>query len=329
MGYNEFKGEFSKILGINVIHSHAGIGVYSEKLQKAMGINLISIPLDKNKSKLQYPGRIIYPEYPKITSGWLLNSFKTGKYIKNEKFSLLHYTAPILKPIRDDDIVTFHDLYMFEKKDNEGIAKKLDKLYLRRIINKYKNLNILSISNETTMNLIDAGFNEDKITTVYNYIDPIFSKRNIKKIENSILTVGDDWWKNSEKIDKIVHGKYYHIHVGRNRADLNYVDVTPEEMVNIYNQAEVLVRMNKFEGFGYPPLESLFCGTPVVTSDLGIYHETLNDSAIFSGFDDLIKNIGIAMDQRDKLLSNFEKIKDRYTIETYKRKMSEFYSNLL
>ncbi|WP_084272645.1 glycosyltransferase [Picrophilus oshimae] len=216
-----------------------------------------------------------------------------------------------------------------KKKDNETIARKLDILYLKRIINKYKNLNILSISNETTMNLIDAGFNEDKITTVYNYIDPIFSKRNIKKIENSILTVGDDWWKNSEKIDKIVHGKYYHIHVGRNRADLNYVDVTPEEMVNIYNQAEVLVRMNKFEGFGYPPLESLFCGTPVVASDLGIYHETLNDSAIFSGFDDLIKNIEIAMDQRDKLLSNFEKIKDRYTIETYKKKMSEFYSNLL
>ncbi|WP_084272646.1 hypothetical protein [Picrophilus oshimae] len=112
----KFTKEFSEILGINVSYSHAGIGVYSEKLQKAMGINLISIPLDKNKSKLQYPGRIIYPEYPKITSGWLLNRFKTRKYIKNEKFSLLHYTAPILKPIRDDDIVTFHDLYMFEKK---------------------------------------------------------------------------------------------------------------------------------------------------------------------------------------------------------------------
>ncbi len=326
---NYESNKFNSILGLNVIHSHSGIGVYSGKLRNAMGINLISIPLDKYKAKLDYPGKIVYPRYPKFTSGWLFNRLKTREFIKNEKFAILHYTAPILKPIRDNDVVTFHDLYMFEKRDRESIASKLNRIYMANIVKRYKNFNIISISNETTENLINYGFDEDNITTIYNYIDPAFSKRNVKKIENSILTIGDDWWKNSERIDKIVRGKYYHIHVGKNKADLNYVDVDINDMVNIYNQAEVLVRMNNFEGFGYPPLEALFCGTPVVASDLKIYHETLNDSAVFSNFDDLIKNIKTAMDEKDKLISNFEKIKDRYTIKTYREKMGKFYEKLL
>ena len=38
-------------------------------------------------------------------------------------------------------------------------------------------------------------------------------------------------------------------------------------LVDMYNDADVFVFGRKFEGFGYPPLEAMACGTPVVTTD--------------------------------------------------------------
>jgi glycosyltransferase involved in cell wall biosynthesis len=35
----------------------------------------------------------------------------------------------------------------------------------------------------------------------------------------------------------------------------------------MYNEADILVFGSKFEGFGYPPLEAMACGTPVVTTN--------------------------------------------------------------
>jgi hypothetical protein len=40
-----------------------------------------------------------------------------------------------------------------------------------------------------------------------------------------------------------------------------------EALVDMYNEADILVFGSKFEGFGYPPLEAMACGTPVVTTN--------------------------------------------------------------
>ncbi|MGH9257348.1 MAG: glycosyltransferase family 4 protein [Vicinamibacterales bacterium] len=47
-----------------------------------------------------------------------------------------------------------------------------------------------------------------------------------------------------------------------------------------YNAADVLVFPSLWEGFGWPPLEAMACGTPVVASDIPAIREVVGDAGI-------------------------------------------------
>jgi glycosyltransferase involved in cell wall biosynthesis len=42
--------------------------------------------------------------------------------------------------------------------------------------------------------------------------------------------------------------------------------VSDADLVSAYNSSRVFLFLSKFEGFGYPPLEAMACGTPVITT---------------------------------------------------------------
>jgi glycosyltransferase involved in cell wall biosynthesis len=53
-----------------------------------------------------------------------------------------------------------------------------------------------------------------------------------------------------------------------------------EEMPSVMAQASVVVYPSLYEGFGFPPLEAMAVGTPVVASDRGSLPEVLGDGAL-------------------------------------------------
>jgi len=59
---------------------------------------------------------------------------------------------------------------------------------------------------------------------------------------------------------------------------LNYVDYN--ELPTIINGAIALVFPSLWEGFGFPALEAMACGTPVITSNLSSLPEVAGDAAI-------------------------------------------------
>lgn len=59
---------------------------------------------------------------------------------------------------------------------------------------------------------------------------------------------------------------------------LNYVPYS--ELPTIINQAIALVFPSLWEGFGFPVLEAMACGTPVITSNLSSLPEVAGDAAI-------------------------------------------------
>ncbi|HLO85287.1 MAG TPA: glycosyltransferase family 1 protein [Nostocaceae cyanobacterium] len=59
---------------------------------------------------------------------------------------------------------------------------------------------------------------------------------------------------------------------------LDYVDYS--ELPEIINQAIALVFPSLWEGFGFPVLEAMACGTPVITSNLSSLPEVAGDAAI-------------------------------------------------
>ncbi|MCC5635739.1 glycosyltransferase family 4 protein [Nostoc sp. CHAB 5844] len=59
---------------------------------------------------------------------------------------------------------------------------------------------------------------------------------------------------------------------------LNYVNY--QELPSIINQAIALVFPSLWEGFGFPVLEAMACGTPVITSNISSLPEVAGDAAI-------------------------------------------------
>ena len=53
-----------------------------------------------------------------------------------------------------------------------------------------------------------------------------------------------------------------------------------ERLVELYNAADVLLFPSFYEGYGWPPLEAMACGTPVVTSDAPSLVEVVGDAGL-------------------------------------------------
>jgi glycosyltransferase involved in cell wall biosynthesis len=53
-----------------------------------------------------------------------------------------------------------------------------------------------------------------------------------------------------------------------------------EDLLYLYNAAQVLVQPSFYEGFGLPPLEAMACGTPVVVSNVSSLPEVVGDAGL-------------------------------------------------
>lgn len=58
--------------------------------------------------------------------------------------------------------------------------------------------------------------------------------------------------------------------------------VSDEDLVALYNGADVFVYPSLYEGFGLPPLEAMACGCPVVASDSSSLPEVVGDAGILA-----------------------------------------------
>lgn len=103
-----------------------------------------------------------------------------------------------------------------------------------------------------------------------------------------------------------------------------YVD--DRDLVNIMSFASLLIQPSIYEGFGLPPLESLFLGTPVLLSDIPVFREIYNDFPVeyFScnNIPDLCKKMQKNNYQRVNLSSS---LKDKYT---YKKSAEVIFNSI-
>ena len=101
-----------------------------------------------------------------------------------------------------------------------------------------------------------------------------FSKlKQTKKIGEKLVIVGIPNWKQSEFYDLVC--------LLQCENDVVFTDyVTQEELVCLYNCATLFIYPSLYEGFGIPPLESMACGTPVITSNTTSIPEIVGDAAL-------------------------------------------------
>ena len=75
-----------------------------------------------------------------------------------------------------------------------------------------------------------------------------------------------------------------HLGVGRGQVFLSTTKLPPENLATMYNAADFTINISDAEGFGLATLESLSCGTPIITSMTGGLQEQVTDGEKWFGF---------------------------------------------
>lgn len=289
-----------------------------------------------NKTVAKVSGSALYLNnsiFGKFKFSNLLNDFLTSLYIP-QNYDLYHITNQNISNISyykgvKNAIVTVHDIHFITCPSY--LSQKLSGKLIYRGIKNCKL--IISISKSTKREIIQyLKISNDKIRVIYHGVDKTFKPLKKSDLENIykkynlsykykyILHVGVDTLRKNfvtllratrKLLDKYNLRDIRLIKVGKVRNDtkslikslnlyqyITIIDSVPEgDLVKLYNLADVFVFPSLHEGFGFPVLEAMACGCPVITSNTSSLPEVVGNAGIMvdpkdiEGFAEAIYNV--------------------------------------
>jgi glycosyltransferase involved in cell wall biosynthesis len=274
----------------------------------------LPLHLDKNKThlvfkELKFWGRRI--PIPNIL-WYLIYAPKVAKKLQPDIFFTPSPSLPCFLPKKTKKLIIVHDMVHILYRDTMNFKNKLlNILFTTRSINtadyiwtnsQYTKNGIIKYypkrkqkeiyvgdSDDTSLyrkiNLSDKEIKDlkikygikDKFLLFVGTLEPrknlsfllkVFSKLLESRHDVQLVIVGARGWKNSD-ISKIVMSDKG---LRENAIFTGYV--SNEDLVALYNIADVLVSTSLNEGLGLPQLEAIFCGCPVVTAHNSAMIET-------------------------------------------------------
>jgi glycosyltransferase involved in cell wall biosynthesis len=258
-----------------------------------------------------------------------------------------HFLQPeIYFPTEGEDIVTVHDLYQMRQWEPETVYGKVKKsLYRRRLDRVKENADrVIAISTLTKSELIDEGFNEDKIDVVSLGVREKFKPgKKFSEREYRIGYIGD--YIPRKRVGKMLEDfqnsglERFEVELGgsggskegllkqehSDREDVNFEGRIPEEeLVSWYSNLKAFVFPSELEGFGLPILESTACGTPVfIYEDAKIPEEVAEYCFKIETLDEIPRKLE-ELDP-ETLEENASKVKKEFSWEKTVRKTTEIY----
>ena len=291
---------------------------------------------------------IFYPFYAKIKEADI-------NHITDHSYGALAY---FLKP--EKTIVTCHDLNTLEyPKQSSWLGRKR---FLYNLKGMLKAKHIMAIS-ESTKNTILKHFDyKGKIHVVQNGLDKIFKrinniqdikkKYNLNKEYKYILHIGHSKpCKNVELILKTLNklSRCKLIKVGifdkkhkkliktlklKNKI-IHFQNISQEKLVEIYNIADALVFPSFLEGFGFPVVEAMACGCPVICSNTSslpevgrnapYYINPYSEKEMRKGIKKVLKNARL----RKKMIQKGLKQSKKFNWEKTAKQVAEIYNKII
>jgi len=99
----------------------------------------------------------------------------------------------------------------------------------------------------------------------------------MKKFDGNLVIAGMLGWKYETIMERIKESPK------SNR--IIYLDYVPDGLLSsLYSAASLYIIPSHYEGFGFPPVEAMACGTPVLSSKGGSLPEILGDAAEYAEF---------------------------------------------
>lgn len=235
---------------------------------------------------------------------------------KVKKVNIKHITSQELAYLLmlrklEKSVITCYDLIPWIYDNNRSLKWRLNVAGLKKA-NK-----IITISEFSKDEIVKyLGYPEDNIQVIYPAVDhdhyqerhdkEILKIFNISENDKVILYVGSEQPRKNfsslikafSKLKKILpNAKLLKIGNPQQRGarnkllklietlnlqrDIIFVGyVSEKDLPKFYNAADVLVFPSFYEGFGLPPLESMACGTPVITSNTSSLPEVVGDAGI-------------------------------------------------
>ena len=212
-------------------------------------------------------------------------------------------------------IITIHDLAIYL---NPGWFPGRQPLSTRLVVPRSlaRADVIVAVSNNTAADIKELfGVPASRITVVPNGISHLFrpmsredldlARARLQLPERFILFVGtieprknlttllEAWAMMRDRPDLVIVGAWgWNYEPIKERLErlgpsVHHIEgLDPAELPAVYNLARVLAHPAWYEGFGFPPLEAMACGTPVVTSDRASLPEVVGDAALIVAADD-------------------------------------------
>jgi len=190
---------------------------------------------------------------------------------------------------KNKTINTFHDCYNLRQ--FSGLKKIIYKYFWFTLPFNSSKI-ITTVSDFSKSELKTLTKTKKKIHVVPTFLPDINYK--IKKNKkNTILIIGTTKNKN---LDRILHAikslktkiiilgkinKYQNNFLKKNKIEYkNYINVSDQQLLNIYNQGKVMLFPSLYEGFGLPIIEAQRMKVPVITSNLSPMKEITKKTAI-------------------------------------------------
>jgi glycosyltransferase involved in cell wall biosynthesis len=262
-----------------------------------------------------------------VRYGWYPAQLRTIRADINHITDHLHaHLVRQLQPQRT--IITCHDLTTFVHPENitsTSLFPSLTKSIYRHALNRlHEAACVIAVSENTRRDILKLSrCTPEQVRVVHHGINTVFTdnpyreevlafrKRYATNSARLLLHVGlTTPYKNIESVLRVLHGLAGHtehfrlIKVGqeftpsqlRMIQDLGLADrvthlgkLGTRDLVIAYQACDLLLFPSIYEGFGWPPLESMACGTPVVASTTGAMPEIVGDAAILEHPTDINK----------------------------------------
>jgi len=303
-----------------LFHNHTGLGVYSRLLVKvlhSLDDQFDPVLFSKSIEKSQYSTD--YTDFTAVQgSGPLWRRRGVISDIAESGCQLYHglsHELPLgIERVGIPTVVTIHDL-IFER--NPSLFPWVDRqIYRHKWTHSTRVADtVICVSDHTRQDLMEFyGTSADKIEVVQPMHDPLFEKAPDSEMQLAVrkkYDLPEDYFlyvgsvtrrKNLLGILQAMHslepadriplvvigsgGKYLSecqaaVETFRLEQEVIFCQAVPnEELPPFYQMATALIYPSLYEGFGIPVIESLFCKTPVITSQSSSLPEAAGPGAL-------------------------------------------------
>ena len=261
-------------------------------------------------------------------------------FVKKDLIHIPHNFDVINK--KDKYTVTIHDTCLYDIAVNDG-DKYMQDLWMKSAINS---VGIMTCSECSKMDIIDRfKVREDKVSVVpWGISTEIFHILDAKDIKPGLLNMGItspyflsvSCSKERKNMRNLLKAYRLYKMARKKTASLILLWDTPpndilseyskeiqqkdiifmhavsdQDLIVLYNGALCTLFPSRYEGFGFPILESFACGTPVMTCRNSSLQEVGGELALYTGEDDIDTMIDIM-----KLFSDNEYDRESFILKT-------------